>query len=110
MPFKVEEEIESLHAELDESDDGAADSEAEICPVCFTEPLSSDRHRLEVCGHLYCKSCLQTQIGLTAEVPLTCVKEVETGVRRIHVWCKWIELSCPMYLKTDCWELYPLFL
>ncbi len=50
-------------------------TDEEACYICFTPPDEDDDYRLELCGHLTCKSCLKLQVQL-AQIPLTCPKEV----------------------------------
>ncbi len=56
------------------------DQEEECCVTCFTEPEEGDETRLELCGHLTCKSCLRLQVQ-TAELPMVCPKEVREATR-----------------------------
>lgn len=53
----------------------------ECCPICRVPPLRSDGggdacsgHRLELCGHLHCNSCLRLAFK-RAPLPLACFKE-----------------------------------
>ena len=47
------------------------EEEEETCPVCFSAPEAEEGVRLNHCGHLYCKDCLQLAMGSSAW-PLTC--------------------------------------
>lgn len=53
----------------------------ECCPICRLPPIRSDEggdaragHRLELCGHLHCDSCLRL-VFKRAPFPLACFKE-----------------------------------
>ena len=47
------------------------EEEEETCPVCFSAPEAEEGVRLNHCGHLHCKDCLQLALGSSAW-PLTC--------------------------------------
>ncbi|GIY40413.1 e3 ubiquitin-protein ligase dbl4, partial [Caerostris darwini] len=44
----------------------------ELCPVCF-DKISNDFHRLEYCGHAYCRECILHWLQTSNDFPLSCL-------------------------------------
>ena len=67
---RVKTEIESVSRSLSDSPD-----DEELCPVCFSAPEDDEQVRLNLCGHLYCRDCLNMAI-VSSNWPLQCAAEV----------------------------------
>ena len=67
---KVKTEIESVSRSLSDSPD-----DEELCPVCFSTPEDDEQVRLNLCGHLYCRDCLNMAF-VSSNWPLQCAAEV----------------------------------
>ncbi|PRD22685.1 UNVERIFIED_CONTAM: ATP-dependent RNA helicase DEAH12 [Trichonephila clavipes] len=84
----------------------AFDEDAELCPVCY-DKVSNQFHRLEFCGHAYCKECILHWFKNTNEFPLCCIiKEIKINLKphfekKVQVWIiQFIELD---YLSHKMW-------
>ncbi|KAG8185520.1 hypothetical protein JTE90_019774 [Oedothorax gibbosus] len=61
--------------------------DAENCPVCF-DNVSGDSHRLEHCGHLYCKECILLWFQNAKDFPLTCIM-TDCGTPVVYADLQW---------------------
>ncbi|GIY37432.1 ATP-dependent RNA helicase DEAH12, chloroplastic [Caerostris extrusa] len=52
--------------------DTVYDENTELCPVCF-DKISNDFHRLEYCGHAYCRECILHWLQISDDFPLYCL-------------------------------------
>ncbi|GBN04998.1 ATP-dependent RNA helicase DEAH12, chloroplastic [Araneus ventricosus] len=48
------------------------EEDSELCPVCF-DKVSDQSHRLEFCGHAYCKECVLHWFQTASDFPLCCL-------------------------------------
>ncbi|KAF8770464.1 ATP-dependent RNA helicase DEAH12 like protein [Argiope bruennichi] len=71
---KVEHFLEKICSELyDQNLEAKPDADKEICAICL-DPVTFDYHRLENCGHAFCKACLVLQLE-SKTIPLCCIKQ-----------------------------------
>ncbi|KAF8794411.1 ATP-dependent RNA helicase DEAH12 like protein [Argiope bruennichi] len=61
--------IEDIRAKLE---DAIYEEDAELCPVCF-DKFADQFHRLEFCGHAYCKECILHWFQTSSHFPLCCI-------------------------------------
>ncbi|CAL1288271.1 unnamed protein product [Larinioides sclopetarius] len=61
--------IEDIKTKLE---DVITEEDAEVCPVCY-DKVSDQSHRLEYCGHLYCKECILHWFQTASDFPLCCI-------------------------------------
>ncbi|GFU33438.1 ATP-dependent RNA helicase DEAH12, chloroplastic [Nephila pilipes] len=66
---KCKEIISDIRMKLE---DFALEEDAERCPLCF-DKVSNQFHRLEFCGHVYCKECILHWFQNANEFPLSCI-------------------------------------
>lgn len=67
---KCKDIINDIRTKLE--DLAVVEEDAETCPVCY-DKLSNQFHRLEYCGHAYCKDCILHWFKNTNEFPLCCI-------------------------------------
>ncbi|CAL1291537.1 unnamed protein product [Larinioides sclopetarius] len=66
--------LEGICSKLYEKNPEAkSDEDKEICAICL-DPVTFDFHRLENCGHAFCKACLVLQLE-SKTIPLCCIKQ-----------------------------------
>ncbi|GFR01942.1 ATP-dependent RNA helicase DEAH12, chloroplastic [Trichonephila clavata] len=70
----------------------AFEEDAELCPVCY-DKVSNQFHRLEYCGHAYCKECILHWFKNTNDLPLCCI-ECESSVVLEDIYWAAKEIKC----------------
>lgn len=69
--------------DLSQSSDGGAPSRSVICPICF-DSIFKKQASSTVCGHLFCYSCIKTEIQLRHKCPLCKRKITRSQIHPIY--------------------------
>ncbi|GBM20166.1 ATP-dependent RNA helicase DEAH12, chloroplastic [Araneus ventricosus] len=71
---QAEQFLEGICSKLyEQNPEAKPDEDKEICAICL-DPVTFDFHRLENCGHAFCRACLVLQLE-SKTIPLCCIKQ-----------------------------------
>lgn len=69
--------------DLSQGSDGGAPSRSVVCPICF-DSIFKKAASSTVCGHLFCYSCIKTEIQLRHKCPLCKRKLTRSQIHPIY--------------------------